>query len=408
MTPPSATASSASVLVFTPTPTHPPIQGNRQRVFDMCRAMQSVGAELTLLYYATEGVSADEARAMRETWGDIDVVFPRGFAPKHSLVRSPAIDDWYDPAIGDAVARLCAERRFDVCISNYAWYSKLFDSLPDSVVRVIDTHDVFGGRAERFAEIDRAPEWFHTSVHEESIGLDRADFVIAIQDLEAEILRRRTNARVRSVGFLSAANYLPPPETGRASRRLKVGYLGSGNPFNVSSVLAFARALQKAPDAADLFDVHLAGSVCNAFGGTGHPFITRGIVRSVSEFYRSVDVVINPMVGGTGLKIKSLEALSFGKPLVATVDAMTGIESDHEAHMLRDPDELAQCLRTLAAEPGRLVDEAAASRRIFHRYRKTQLASFLGLWSEITAEVGRNPSSRSGAMPLQPSLQGLP
>ena len=34
-----------NVLAFTPTPTHPPIQGNRQRVYDICRAIQSTGAQ---------------------------------------------------------------------------------------------------------------------------------------------------------------------------------------------------------------------------------------------------------------------------------------------------------------------------------------------------------------------------
>src|ERR1700688_1596854 len=95
-----------SVLVFTPTPTHPPIQGNRQRVFDICRAMLSVGADITLLHYATEGLDVEEVRRMREAWGNIEVVFPRGFVPQHSLVRYPAIDDWYDKSIGDAALKL--------------------------------------------------------------------------------------------------------------------------------------------------------------------------------------------------------------------------------------------------------------------------------------------------------------
>ena len=105
-----------SVLVFTPTPTHPPTQGNRQRVFDICRALRSLGADLTPVYYATESIAAAEALSMREAWGDLHVVFPRGFVPKHSLVRYPAIDDWYDDTISEAIERLCKQREFDICI----------------------------------------------------------------------------------------------------------------------------------------------------------------------------------------------------------------------------------------------------------------------------------------------------
>lgn len=375
-----------SVLVFTPTPTHPTIQGNRQRVFDICRAMQSMGADITLLYYAIDGLDANAAQRMKDMWGSLEVVFPRGFVPQHSLVRYPAIDDWFDNAISASALRLSTERRFDVCVTNYAWYSKIFASLPQSAIRVIDTHDVFGGRAHRFAEIDLAPEWFHTSVAEEGKGLDRADFVLAIQDIEAQTLQKRTTAQVQTVGLLSAPNYLPLARN-HLRRRLKVGYVGSANPFNVSSILSFSRALQASPNAAAGFDVHLAGQICGAVPASPYPFVIHGIVDSIADFYQSVDVVVNPMLGGTGLKIKSLEALSYGKPLVATLDAMTGIDTSHEGHRLADVGQMVRRLQDLSETPARLTQEAAISRQVFESYRRAQLQAFSRFWSRIEQDV---------------------
>ena len=375
-----------NVLVFTPTPTHPPIQGNRQRAFDICRAIQSTGADITLLHYATEGVGADDAQRMKDTWGNLEVVFPRGFVPQHRYVRYPAIDDWFDGSIGDAALRLSAEKQFDICVTNYVWYSKIFDSLPPNIVRVIDTHDVFGGRAQRFAEIDLAPQWFHTSVNEEKIGLDRADFVLAIQDSEAEMLRQRTRTHVHTIGLLSAPDFLPVlrPNTGRP---LRVGYVGSANPFNVSSMLSFARALQTFPAAILGFDVHLAGPICAALSASPHPFVTHGVVDSISDFYRSVDVMVNPMLGGTGLKIKSLEALGYGKPLVATLDAMAGVRTDHHNHRLANIQQVVAQLQELSENPIRLEAESQVSRRIFDTYREDQLRSFSHFWSLLEREV---------------------
>jgi len=375
-----------NVLVFTPTPTHPPVQGNRQRVFDMCRALQSVGAEMTVLYHSTEGISAAEARLMRGTWGDLEVIFPSGFVPKQSLVRYPTIDDWYDDMITDAVARLCQRKRFDVCVVNYVWYSKLFEALPDSVVRVIDTHDLFGGRAERFAELGLAPEWFYTSIAQETLGLDRSDFVVAIQKEEARTLQARTSSNVRTVGFLSAPNFMPPSGY-KAGAPLKAGYIGSGNPFNVSSMLSFARAVHAVSGTTAAIEFHVAGAICAALRESSHAFVLHGMVDSLPEFYRSIDVAINPMSGGTGLKIKSLEALSFGKPLAATTDAMAGINSLHAGHRLGGPDDVVRWLMELSANPARLAEEAAESRRVFQSYRKAQLHAFLGLWSEIRDRV---------------------
>ncbi|HEY6578842.1 MAG TPA: glycosyltransferase family 4 protein [Rhizomicrobium sp.] len=358
--------------------------------------MQSAGASVTILYYATEGMGASEARRMRDVWGDLEVVFPRGFVPKQSLARYPAIDDWYDDAISQAVKRLSAQRRFDVCFVNYVWYSKLFEALPPAIVRVVDTHDLFGGRAERFADIELAPEWFHTSVPQESIGLDRSDFVIAIQSGEAESLKGRTKARVKTVGFLSAADFLPAPDL-TSGGRLKAGYIGSGNPFNVSSLLSFARAVQNVARSMETIEFHVAGQICAALSRAPHPFILHGKTENVRDFYRGVDIAINPMVGGTGLKIKSIEALSFGKPLAATRDAMTGIASEHPGHQLDTPEDVVRWLMQIAAQPARIAEEAACARRVFRAYRRAQITAFSELWSEIRLETeARRRSYSSG------------
>ena len=42
--------------------------------------------------------------------------------------------------------------------------------------------------------------------------------------------------------------------------------------------------------------------------------------------YEEADVVINPRRFGTGLSIKSIEAMSWGKPLVSTSAGATGLE----------------------------------------------------------------------------------
>jgi polysaccharide biosynthesis protein PslH len=373
-----------NVLVFSPTPTHPTIQGNRQRVFDMCRAMQSVGAHVTLLYYATEGASPSSARQMRDTWDELQIVFPRGFVNRRGFVRHHAIDDWYDDSIDIAVHALCAQKKFDLCVCNYAWYSRIFKLLPDETMRVIDAHDVFGGRAERFAEIGLDPAWFHTSVSEEKIGLDRADLVIAIQDEEAEILRQRTESPVMTIGFLSSSRFLPERKR-KAGERLRVGYIGSGNPFNVASVLGFSEAVQKHPDIAASLDIHIAGMVCNAVSASAHPFVLRGVVDSVSDFYNSMDVIVNPMLGGTGLKIKSLEALSFGKPLVATRDAMAGIASTHPGHSLVSMSAVVEYLLNMAKAPERLEGEIAISCRVFRDYRLAQARAFRSFWASASS-----------------------
>ena len=384
--PPTNICEPVNVLVFTPTPTHPPTQGNRQRVFDMCRAMQGMGADITMLHYATEGVSAAAVRQMREAWGDLELVFPSGFVHRRSYVTRFGIDDWFDEKIAGAAEELLQTKQFDVCLVNYAWYSKLFEALPREIVRIVDAHDVFGGRAEYFAQIGLDPEWFHTSIDEETVGLDRADYVLAIQEQEAEILRARTRSSVHSVGFLEADGFLPLRKRA-PSDRLVVGYIGSGNPFNVASMRVFAEDLKARPELRTHIEVRLAGKVCSAFERIPHPFTLVGVVDSVVDFYRSVDVMINPMRGGTGLKIKSQEALSSGKPLVASADAMTGIPATHPGHQLDSNAAILDHLALLADHPELLSGEAEVSRETFTAHRRVQTDAFLRFWADVVATV---------------------
>jgi len=56
-----------------------------------------------------------------------------------------------------------------------------------------------------------------------------------------------------------------------------------------------------------------------------------GWVDDLDDVYRKARVIINPTIAGTGLKIKSVQALAHGKPLVAWTNGVEGLEYDGEA-----------------------------------------------------------------------------
>ncbi len=73
-----------------------------------------------------------------------------------------------------------------------------------------------------------------------------------------------------------------------------------------------------------------------------------GSVDALSDFYKDCDVVINPERGGTGIKIKSLDAMAHGMPLLTTVAGAIGLQSTSEFHNLADNAELARKLAEIA------------------------------------------------------------
>ena len=49
-----------------------------------------------------------------------------------------------------------------------------------------------------------------------------------------------------------------------------------------------------------------------------------GRVESMAAYYESADVIIEPVFDGGGMKVKTIEALSFGKVIVSTSESLNG------------------------------------------------------------------------------------
>lgn len=74
-----------------------------------------------------------------------------------------------------------------------------------------------------------------------------------------------------------------------------------------------------------------------------------GTVENVAPYYQQSDIVIAPIFKGSGMKIKSIEALMFDKPLVGTTEALVGIPVDSHKIISADaPDEYIRAIKKLA------------------------------------------------------------
>ena len=237
---------------------------------------------------------------------------------------SQKIDQFYDDQMQEALHRLQEEQAFDAVVVNYVFFSKALEVFPDTVLKVIDTHDVYTDRHKRLLENGLHPDWFFTSKAEEKRGLERADKIIAIQSREADFFSKllRGKTAVQTVGHLFEpldSNQIAPIQN-----PLRFGMLGSNNLLNVQALRWFAEKV--AGDLPDNFALKLWGSVCNSI--PDHPKIMKmGIVENLSTAYREADIFLNPMQWGTGLKIKTLEALSYGRLVISTPCGLEGIEN---------------------------------------------------------------------------------
>jgi hypothetical protein len=358
------------VLVLSPTPTHPQDFGNRKRIHEICRRLTAGGAHIAFVHYpaeqewrATKPRSAE--RAMQKAWDQYYTIAPTRPFHMHPAGLDHAIDEWWDPSIGNFLKWLFSVQSFDVFIVNYAWLSKAFEFAPAQVFKILDAHDKVSGRRGMLASLGLDPEFFHTTEAEESIALDRADLVWAIKREECKLFSRMTERPVLPLPHLDPYIPLARPEPDPEGY-LRVGIMGARNNVNRANITAFLR--EATPILLSAFapvKIVIGGTVCETLLGLNNPLVEmRGPVGNVEDFYKSVDCIAVPMQSSTGLKIKTGEAISFGLPVLSLAHAFEGYDGGDSLHLLPDFAALAHALVDLSfAERNRLAALAQASQR---------------------------------------------
>lgn len=225
---------------------------------------------------------------------------------------------------------------------------------------LVDTHDVLHRRAEQFFA-HGYPHWLDVTREEEGEVLCKFDGVIAIQNAEAETFRSLVDNRAQvitaghAVDREDSAFEHSPAES--VPDKVTVGYIGSKNFSNWQAIHEFLTnawpsVLLKNGGSCELA---IAGAICDWFESDdgGHVLLNQGVadatagssdtqtavdnriridnvrllgrVDRVEDFYDAIDIVINPVRFGTGLKIKNAESLRFGKLLITTLNGFTGM-----------------------------------------------------------------------------------
>ena len=365
-------------LVITPTPTHPTDQGNRARVTQIGQALRRHGP-VEVLYSAIDGADAGTIAAMRGAWDVLHVVPPMDFRPRRRVPSHWGLDEWVGPQLLLAAQALAATTTFDVVVVNYVWCSLLLTCFESpGTLRVLDTHDAFGDRHLVTRSAGLRPHWYFTTRAEEARGFARADVVLAIEPSEARDFCARTTARVELLEY-SVPPQMPPARPGN---RQVVGYFGSGNPWNVASLTALDALLAARSDLGDARFLVLGGITKTI--GPLRIFQAAGTVDAVAEAYAALDLVVNPMVGGTGLKIKTVEALAYGRAVLSTVDGGAGLGCCGPDLVLPDLPALADRLVQVLQTPGAIEDIMQVQRpryAAFHADVSVRLAALVDRWA---------------------------
>jgi polysaccharide biosynthesis protein PslH len=380
------------ILLVAPVPTHPSTTGASARVRHMAEALLSLGHEVHFLHLQQTLRAADTA--MQQYWHErlhpFRSLSPASFVGRgrRKLVRLVGktfhldlpVDSYFDPEAGRCLHSLLTSGGFDGMVLSYVFYSRLFESAPEAVRKLIDTHDVFSDRFRLYREHGQANEFFSTGKGEEKKALDRSDAVLAIQEWDAEHFRSLTARPVVVVGHLAAPLADASPAGGAAESERSMLFVGGPMGINVHAVTWFIdRVLpvvrRRVPDA----ELWLVGGIGSRIGSRAPGVRRFGFVDALGDLYRRATIVINPQQFGTGLSIKSVDALLYGRPLVTTVSGARGLEdgAGFAFHQAGSAEDFSERVIELLCQPelratlaGRALEFAVA----YHRRNLQALA----------------------------------
>ena len=265
------------------------------------------------------------------------------------------------------VQRVAEQEPIHLGLAYYAFTIQAFSGLPSAIQLLCDSIEVFS--MPRYAESGALIEpVLSFSPDEERAFLQRCDVVLGIQSEETSYLRvLLPGHEVVTVGIDSDLpnSFLLPSHVPEI-----IGIIGSDNFANREGLALFlAQSWPLIHSQCPQARLCIAGKLGLALSARDQPALPDGVttlgwIPDLSDFYRDLRLVVNPVVRGTGLKIKSVEALAHGRPLVAYPVGLEGIYCSTHLHWIEVPDAQAMALACLALlqDPARCDAMAQAAR----------------------------------------------
>lgn len=237
----------------------------------------------------------------------------------------------------------------------------------------------------------------------EAVLINRFDLTMTIAEPDRRVLLEVAGVgpdRVRVVPNGVAADALQVA-TGSSPREHSLIFWGNLDfPPNASAVRWFHRAVWQPYLAGRGLEWHIVGARAAADIGAlaSEPGVTvHGFVEDLYGLARRQGLMINPMVEGSGLKNKVLEAFAIGLPVVSTsmgVDAIDA-EDGRYCRVADEPAEFAAAILDLLARPAQAETLAVAARQLVHS-RFTWAAAAQAL-AELLEGAGDRPKQASAA-----------
>jgi glycosyltransferase involved in cell wall biosynthesis len=362
---------------------YPADNGAKIRVYHLLKQLASAH-DVTLLAFAADGEAAPEhIEHLRAFCRHVETVPKPVYKPNSARATAGYLSRWprslidtYSPDMARRVRALVETGTVDMVIG-YELQSMRYLELARGLPTVLEEIEVTG---------------YYDRVREAGSAAARARAQLTVNKLDGAL--RRLMARGCAVTVVSDDEYAlvqrsAPPE-GRVEvipngvDTLRLRPLPGSEPQPFTLIYPGAVTYSANLDAVTYF-IHnvlpllrrqFAETRFSVTGGTGdvdvsalaaQPGVTfTGYLPDVTAAVRAAWAVVVPLRVGGGTRLKVLEAMALGTPVIATRKGAEGLDVRHGANILLadTPDELAQAAATLFRDPALRTGMAANARRL--------------------------------------------
>jgi len=332
----------------------PPRAGNEYRIHRMLVRLRQSGYRIVLVVSPRSPVAIDDERwgALAAAYGNVvhcehdgqiryrmdecpNVLAPlQGHRTDDYAARlnegrplSPAelellhVDRSFCPdALIATLVQLQSSLRPCAVLAEYVWMTRALPLLDPGVLTVVDTIDVFSSYHEKVGAF--GVSGWQVRPEDEARRLARAQVLVAIQPEEARELGNLAPGHE----VVTAGVDFDVVERCDWPAKPVVFCVGSDNARNLLGLRDFLKfAWPEIRRAVPDVRLAVAGSIGAAVPDYLQDVDVLGPVDDLDPLYRRARVVVNPTVAGTGLKIKTVEALSRLRPIVTWPNGVDGL-----------------------------------------------------------------------------------
>jgi glycosyltransferase involved in cell wall biosynthesis len=239
---------------------------------------------------------------------------------------------------------------FDIIIVEYI-HNTIFLKYLDikNATLVLDAHDIISERTIEFKNFNYTGSIYEMSEELEFKIMDVYDYIIVLCEpdfikIASVFGKKKTLLCPHAV---TKVHHHPCDEVRNLS------FIASEYAPNIDAIESFLANCWPTIVSRHHVNLRIYGNICSKISVQGIQNVScEGFVADIREIYAATDIIINPVRFGAGLKIKNIEALSHGIPLVTTSHGARGIDSGIGKAFLvaNEPEDFVNCISALIGQ----------------------------------------------------------